>query len=266
MKSKRLFSKKPLSRRLVSLPPYLLIFVLVSVAFYATIDKLANLNDNLGILISFNRNPFGFYFGAISIGYLTIGLVVILVSVMISSHRTNLFRLSKVKGFVVIVLALILGGALAASQAGEISPSFPNHISDSGGGFTLNVYYGTTSFSMGKNISIQYILKNDAYTNTLYYLYFGGQFSMVFHNSLGQQVSAYKVPISFKLNPGQTSIEFVPGETWTTILSWNGSINNTSTLAPTGNYTLASYAVLQDANVSLYIVLQTPNITVSFNN
>ena len=266
MKSRRMFTKKPLSSRIVPLPAYLLIFVIVSVAFYAVLDKLANLNDDLGILISFNRNSFGYYLGAISIGYLSIGLVIILVALTIASHRRNHFRMSNSKAFVVVVLALILGGALAASQAGAISPSFPNHISDSSGGFTLNAYYGPTSFSAGKNISIQYILKNDAYTNTLYYLYFGGQFSMVFHNLLGQQVSAFKVPISFKLNPGQTSIEFVPGETWTTILSWNGSINNTSTLAPTGNYTLASYAVLQDANVSLYVVLQTPNITVSFIN
>ena len=265
MKSKRMHARKSLKSRLSGLPAYLLIFVVVSIAFYALIDKLAGLYDDLGLLISFKQTSFGIYVAGISIGYLTIALLAILVPTLIASRRALHFRMSRTKSFAVVVFALVCGAAFAASQTSILQP-YPNHISDTSGDFTLNVYYGDTSFRAGSNISLEYQLNNNHYTTTVYYLNFGGQFSMVFYNSLGQQINAFKVPISFVLSKGQTNVAFIPGQTWSTILSWNGSINNTSTLAPTGSYTLASYAVLQDANASLYVLLQTSNLSISFVN
>jgi hypothetical protein len=250
---------------LADLPIYLLIFVLVAIASYGSIDKIAKLGDGLGLLVSFNKSQFGLYLDGVSIGYLTIALVVVLLVIVISNNRKSPIRLTSKGVSAVVVLALVCGAAFAVSQTQTPSP-WPNHISNTSGDFTLNIYYGPTYFRAGNNISLEYVLTNNAYTTTVYYLDFGGQFSMVFYNSHGQIVKAYKAPISFQLSQGQDYIAFVPGQTWTKLLSWNGDINNTSGFAPSGNYTLASYAVLQDANASLYVVLNTKNLTIGFNN
>lgn len=257
--------RKPISKRLRSFPGYLLIFAIVLISTYAMIDKLAHLDDNLGLLISFKPTVFGVYVGGISFGYLSIGILLALGVATIASRHAYGLHFSMTKVSVVLVLGLLLGTAVAETQTAKLQPVWLNHVSDSSGGFTLNVYYNSTTFTNGNNVTFEYILKNDAYTTTLYYIYFGGQFSMVFYNSTGQQVTAFKVPISFLLAQGQDSIAFASGQTWTTLLSWDGSVskNGTSSFAPAGNYTLASYAVLQDANASLYVVLHTPDLHIN---
>jgi hypothetical protein len=238
---------------------------LVSVAVYGIVDWVAKLKDGLGLLVSFSRTAFGIYIGGISIGYLTISLLVIFGLLAALSARTFDLRISKTAVLTAFLLALICGTLLSATQI-STAQSFPNHLSTTNDGFTLSVDYGPTSFSAGNTISMNYQLNNDNYSMTSYYLNFGGQFSMVFYNSTGQQIKAFKVPISFQMNPGQTNIAFVPGQKWITVLSWNGEINSTGSLAPTGNYTLASYAVLQDANASMYVLLNTQNLTVEFHH
>ena len=260
----RKFLRKSKRLNLRSISLYLLILVLVSVVFYGVLDRVANLGDGLGFLVSFSRTPFGLDIGAVSIGYLTIALLLILVAIILANRRLPI-HMSKSGVATMIVLSLILGGAFAAFQV-PVGHQWPNKISDSGEGFTLNVEYGPISFRAGDNITLNYVLDNDNYSSTDYYLNFGGQFSMVFYDSAGHIIKAFKVPISFQLSQGQNNIAFVPGQSWTTILSWGGNINDTSTLAPTGNYTLASYAVLQDANQNLYVDLNTRNLTIQFNN
>jgi len=89
---------------------------------------------------------------------------------------------------------------------------------------------------------------------------------MVFYNSTGKQVVASNAPIAFNRLPNQYNVALQPGEVWSTSLEWDGlvtPVNGSRYMAPPGEYTLASYAVLQDANASLYVELHTPSIPIT---
>jgi hypothetical protein len=112
---------------------------------------------------------------------------------------------------------------------------------------------------------MRYVLTDDSYKLVTPYIYFGGQFSMVYYNSTGKQVVAFRAPITFKLTSSQYNVGLQPGERWDTLLSWDGTViplNGTRYLASPGEYSLASYAVLNDVNASLYVVLHPPDIGV----
>jgi hypothetical protein len=136
---------------------------------------------------------------------------------------------------------------------------------DSGQGFRFVVYYNSTTLTIGKNLTFKYVLTDDSYQLVTPYYLFGGQFSMVFFNSTGGQVVAFRAPITFTLTNLTTSVELNPGEVWSSLLSFNGtiiSLKGTRSIIRPGSYSLSSYAVLQDANASLYVDLHPPGISI----
>ena len=128
------------------------------------------------------------------------------------------------------------------------------------------VNYNSTTLTLGNNLTLKYTLTDNSFYLTTPFYYFGGQFSMVFYNSLGKQVVAFSAPITFARNASQYMVALQPGQTWSTKLQWDGlviPVNASRYMAPVGDYTLASYAVLQDANASLYVELQPQTIPIT---
>jgi hypothetical protein len=259
--------KKPASAWLYNLPVYLSVYLAAVVGIYTVLDKVAHLDDGAGLLISFRPSPYGVHLGVVSIGYLTIALAAIFVVGLLFRSRAYHTRVSRAGIMTFVVLALITGGIVGATQTAPLAPPSKYHASASADGFTMGVYYNATTVTVGKNLTFDYYLIDNSYSSTLYYQYYGGEFSMVISNSSGT-VEAMHAPISFSLSTGQDYVEFSPGETWSALLSWNGVVtdNGTSRDALPGSYTLSSYAVLQDGNVSLYADMQTANVAINVTN
>lgn len=229
------------------------------------------------VLRRFNDGGLGWYIASVdetqtglNLGVFTLGypslvvLTALAIATAVSFMRSGL-HLSASRAAAVLVIGLVLGAS--AGGVYVAGRTWPYHVQVSSGGFSLIVYYNSTTLVLGKNLVMKYVAEDNSYSmTTKYYYLFGAQFSMVFYNSTGAQVVAFRAPITFDLPASNYIVSLQPGEVWSTLLVWNGTIigvNGTRTVAKPGNYELASYAVFQDANVSLYVDLQAPEIPVT---
>ncbi|MDE1854004.1 MAG: hypothetical protein KGI38_09730 [Thaumarchaeota archaeon] len=237
----------------------------LALLLYATLILFAVVPDSLGVVESLKNSPYGLELGGYSIGYLSILVMVVLAFISIWGRKGRIW-ISKSGAASMVILGLILGSSFAAVSTSVPPRNWLYNVQDSEQGFNLTVFYNSTTLTLGKNLTMRYTLTDDSYSLTTPYYLFGGQFSMVFYNSTGKQVVAFRAPIAFAREADQHTVKLEPGETWSTLLDWDGLIiplNGSSYMASPGHYNLASYAALQDANASLYVVLHPSNITVS---
>lgn len=253
--------------------PFNISFVLLgSYAFalllYVLLIRFVSVPDSIGIVESLKPSPYGFGFGSYSMGYVSAVLLVFLLLLSVWQRKRKVW-ISSTGAASMLLIGVILGSTFAAVSASIPPREWLHSEQDSAQGFTLTVFYNSTTVTLGRNLTMRYTLTDNSYTLTTPYYLFGGQFSMVFYNSTGGQAVAFRAPISFSMSANQYMVQLQPGETWSTLLEWDGLIvpvNGSSYMAPPGSYTLDSYAVLQDANVSLYVVLNPPSIPISVVN
>jgi len=222
------------------------------------------LPNGFPLIASLDRSTQGLFLGAFSLGFFS----VFLISLLVASSALLMTKRSASLGMpglgAAIVAGLVVGASFTLIPTTQQQPQLQS-VQDSSGGFTLVVYYDSTTLTIGKNLTMRYVLSDNSYQLVTPYYLFGGQFSMVFYDSTGKQAVAFRAPVTFKLTPSQYYVALQPGESWSTLLSWNGTIipaNGTRYLASPGEYSLASYAVLDDVNASLYVVLHPPDIHV----
>jgi hypothetical protein len=249
-----------------SIPPFLLVLFIVAVAFYLVLESVFHLGSALPLIASIGASPQGVYIGSVSLGFLSISLILILAGLSVWMHHKGGVSVSKAGAGTAIVMGLLLGSGFAMAPVPQVSNPGLYSVQTSGQGFSFVVYYNSTTLTVGKNLTVKYVLTDDSYQLITPYYLFGGQFSMVFLNSTGGQVVAFRAPITFRLTNLTTSVELNPGEVWNSILSFNGtivSLKGTRSIIRPGSYSLSSYAVLQDANVSLYVDLHPSDISVA---
>ncbi|MDG6982816.1 MAG: hypothetical protein JRM74_05105 [Nitrososphaerota archaeon] len=223
--------------------------------------------DTLPAFESLKGSAYGVWAWGFSLGYVSIVLIAILAGLSVLGFRRGA-RLTTAGAGAMLILGLVVGASFGAVSAAMVPGPWPYSVQDSQQGFTLTVYYNSTVLNLGTNLTMKYTLTDNSYSLTTPYYLFGGQFSMVFYNSSNAQVVAFRAPVSFKPTLSTDLVQLAPGDTWTTLLGWNGTIfsaNGTRRIAPTGDYNLASYVALQDANMtpSLYVVLHPSNLTVT---
>jgi hypothetical protein len=254
----------PTSSRLANFAVYLLLLLIATLIAYGMLVRFAGLGDNLPYFLSFSPSTAGLWIIGLSLGYVSAGLIFALVAVIIWRRWVYHTRLSRIKLVAFFLTGLLVGVGIAAAAEPpylhQISASDPDRL------FTLTVHYDSAKIVIGKNLTMEYVLNDNSFSETLNSTFFGGLFDMVFVNQAGQYVKNYSRTISFNVAfPGQ-NVTFAPGETWTTFLNWDGVVLvNGRSEAVSANYTLMSYAVLQDAAVTpnLYVVVQLPNITIT---
>jgi hypothetical protein len=249
-----------------SIPLFLLVLFIVAVAFCLVLESVFHLASALPLIASLGASPQGVYLGSFSLGFLSIFLVLILAGLSMWMHHTGGASVSKAGAGTAIVMGLLLGSGFAMAPVPQVSNPGLYSVQDSGQGFRFVVYYNSTTLTIGKNLTVKYVLTDDSYRLITPYYLFGGQFSMVFFNSTGGQVVAFRSPITFRFTNTTTNVELSPGEVWNSLLSFNGtiiSLKGTHSIIRPGIYSLSSYAVLQDANVSLYVDLHPPDISVA---
>jgi hypothetical protein len=255
-------SKTPYGKLLF---PFLFIVYGVSAFVYILLLHYLRPPNPLPLVASLGSTSYGISIGGISIGYLTIALLLSLAAASVWAwSRGSTLSMAGVSAAVFV--GLLLAAVFTAVSTVSSPPAWKYSVQDSLQGFTLEVYYNTTILYLGQNLTLKYVLADNSYSLTTPYNLFGGQFSMVFYNSTGGQVVAFRSPITFEVSGSQEYVQLAPGERWITSLGWNGTIfgaNDTRSIALPGTYTLASYVALQDANVSLYAVLHPENISVS---
>lgn len=225
--------------------------------------------DSLGAIESLGRSQYGVWTGAFSIGYVSIAAVVVLAALSADGARADR-KLTLAGAGAMLLVGLVVGASFAAFSLSAQPRGWLHSVQDSQQGFTLTVYYNSTTLDLGTNLTMRYTLTDNSYAVTTPYYMFGGQFSMVFNNSNDERVVAFRAPVSFKTSASTDLVELAPGESWTTYLGWNGTVfsaNGTRSVAPAGSYMLGSYVALQDANVtpSLYVVLHPPVIPVTIS-
>jgi hypothetical protein len=246
-------------------PVFLLVVFLVAFTFYLLLLHL-RVEATAPLIASLGPSSEGFFFGPFSLGYLSSLTFTVLGISSLIARRRGAPTISWQGLGAGTAVGLLVGGSFTLIPAVQPSSDWLHAVKDTEGGFTLVVNYNSTTLTLGRNLTMQYVLTDDSYQLTTPYHLFGGQFSMVYYDSTGRQVVAFRAPITFNRAATQYSVELQAGERWTTLLSWDGTIiplNGTGYMAGAGRYTLASYAVLQDANVSLYVVLHTPDIPVN---
>jgi hypothetical protein len=246
-------------------PVFLLVVYAAALASYAILLRL-HFGVALPLVASVGPSGEGVFLGAFSVGYLSLAVLTLLSAASLVAWREGASGLSWQAAGAGVALGLVVGGSLTLIPLQRPSPRWLNSVQDSRDGFTLVVNYNSTTLVLGRNLTFQYVLTDDSYQLTTPYYLFGGQFSMVFYNSTGGQVVAFRAPITFNRAATQYTVQLIPGERWTTLLSWDGTViplNGSRYMVSPGRYTLASYAVLQDANVSLYVMLHAPDIPVT---
>jgi hypothetical protein len=251
--------------RLGSLALLLLVLYLAFLIAYVLILKRSNVGGTGWYIASLAKSSPGVNLGVFTLSYPSVAILVVLSIATLISALKGIIHFSAPRIAVVFIIGLVLGALMGgAYSAGEV---WPYHVQVSSGGFSLTVYYSSTTLILGKNFTVKYVARDVSYKlTTPYYYFFGAQFSMVFYNSTGDQIVGFRAPITFNLSASNYIITLEPGEVWSTLLVWNGTIigaNGTRSVAKPGIYQLASYAVFQDANVSLYVELQAPNISVT---
>ena len=237
----------------------------LALLLYFILVRFSEVPDSLSLVESLKPSAYGLGVGSYSIGYLSIFVLVVSALLAARWRRRKTF-VSKTGAVVVLLLGMLLASSFSVVSFSLPSSKSLYSVQDSGQGFTLTVSYNSTVVTLGTNLTFRYVLTDNSYTLSTPYYLFGGQFSMVVYNSAGKQAVAFRAPITFVRQPSQYSVQLQPGETWSTSLVWDGLIvptNASSYMAPPGAYTLSSYAVLQDANVSLYVVLNPPNIPIT---
>ena len=248
-----------------NIPPFLLVLFIVAVAFYLVLESVLHLGSALPLIASLGASPQGVYLDSFSLGFLSIFLILILAGLSVWMRHTGEVSVSKASAGTAIVMGLLLGSGFAMAPVPRVNNPGLYSVQASGQGFRFVVYYNSTTLTIGKNLTVKYVLTDDSYQLVTPYYLFGGQFSMVFSNSTGGQVVAFRSPITFRFTNTTTSVELNRGEVWNSLLSFNGtivSLKGIRTLIRPGSYSLSSYAVLQDANVSLYVDLHPPDIPI----
>jgi hypothetical protein len=246
-------------------PIFFLIVFAASLALYVALIKLHSAAA-ISLIASTGPSGEGFSVGYFSVGYVSITILALLSAASLVMWRRGVNAPSLQAAGAAVAVGLLVGGAMALIPAQRDEQLWLNSVQDSGGGFTLKVNYNSTTLVLGRNLTFQYVVTDDSYELTTPYYLFGGQFSMVFYNSTGGQVVAFRAPLTFNRAASQLLVELTPGERWTTMLSWDGTViplNGSRYTVSPGKYTLASFAVLQDANVSLYVMLHAPDIPVT---
>ncbi len=242
---------------------FLLLAYVVSLLVYLAVLAYGRLPSPISLVASVGPSPYGVPLGPVSLGYLSIVLVVLLGLASWPKERRDRHAPSMSVVASAALVGLLLGSVLSiASTAPAVAT-----IQDSGQGFTFAVNYGPTTVPLGQNFTAQYVLTDNSYSLTTPSFFFGGQFSMVFNNTAGEQVVAFRSHINFSTPNGPQYVQLRPGEVWKTTLRWNGTVfstNGTSHVVPSGSYTLISYAVIQDGNASLYVLLHPSDISVVF--
>lgn len=252
--------RTPINTSSVILGGYVLALLL-----YALLVRFAAVPDSIAAVESLRPSPYGFGVGAYHLGYASV-LVIITLAVLSIWQRKRRAWISGTGAAAILVLGVVLGSSFAVASLSVPSQNPLQSVQDSEQGFTLVVTYNSTTVTLGKNLTMRYTLTDDSYTLATPYYLFGGQFSMVFYDSAGNQTVAFRAPITFSRQANQYTVLLKPGETWSTLLQWDGRIipvNGSSYMASPGSYSLESYAVLQDANASLYVVLHPASIPVS---
>lgn len=251
-----------------SLPLFLLILFVAAVAFYLVTESVLHFTGALPFIGSLAASSQGIYVGGISLGFLSIVVVFILVVLSVTMRVREGISVSWAGAGAAVVTGLLLGMGFTMVPTPQANP-WPYSVKYSAQGFTFVVYYNSTTLIIGKNLTVKYVLTDDSYQLVTPYYLFGGQFSMVFFNSTGGQAVAFRAPISFRITSSTVNVELAPGEMWSTILGFNGTIiseNGTHSTIKPGGYTLSSYAVLQDANASLYVDLHPSDIHIDITN
>lgn len=238
---------------------------LFALLLYALLMRFAAIPDSIAAVESLRPSPYGFGVGAYYLGYVSL-LVIVTLALLSVWQRKGKAWFSVTGAAAILALGIVLGSSFAVASVSVPSQSPLQSVQDSEHGFTLNVYYNSTTVTLGRNLTMRYTLTDDSYTLSTPYYLFGGQFSMVFYDSAGNQTVAFRAPITFSRQANQYTVLLQPGETWSTLLQWDGLIiplNGSSYMAAPGAYSLQSYAVLQDANASLYVVLHPTSIPIS---
>lgn len=246
------------------IPVFLLVTYLVALAFYIVLMEYARVPNTIPQVASLGMSAQGLFLGAFSLGFLSLFLISLLTAISILLKWKRGASIGTPGLGAAIAVGLLMGASFTLIPITRQQPQLSS-VQDSSGGFTLVVYYNSTTLTIGRNLTMKYVLTDDSYQLVTPYQFFGGQFSMVFYNSTGKQVVAFRAPVAFKLATNQYNVALQPGESWNTLLSWNGTViplNGTRYIASPGEYSLASYAVLNDVNASLYVVLHPPNISI----
>ncbi|MDG6964652.1 MAG: hypothetical protein JRM83_06645, partial [Nitrososphaerota archaeon] len=182
----------------------------IALGVYGVLLWRAVVPDRLGAIESLSRSGYGLWTGAFSLGYVSVAAVVILVVLSAGSARGN--RRLTLAAFGAMLLAGLVVGATFAAVSASVPPRISVYsVQDSRQGFTLAVYYNSTTLDLGNNLTIRYTLTDNSYSVTTPYYLFGGQFSMVFNNSNDKQVVAFRAPISFKPSQSTDLVELAPG-------------------------------------------------------
>ncbi|MDG6941418.1 MAG: hypothetical protein JRN34_00630 [Nitrososphaerota archaeon] len=232
---------------------------------FAILIRFAVVPDSISLVESLKPSPYGIGVGSYSLGYVSV-FVLGISTLLAVWGRKGRGIVSTPGAIAVFLLGTLLASSFSAVSFSIAPSKWVYSVQDSAQGFTLIVSYNSTVVTQGTNLTIHYALTDNSYTLSTPYYLFGGQFSMVFYNSTGKQVVAFRAPITFTRNASQYTVQLQPGEVWSTNLEWDGLIvptNASSYMAPPGAYTLSSYAVLQDANASLYVVLNPHNIPIT---
>jgi len=246
------------------IPIFLLVTYLVALAFYIVLMEYARTPNSIPQVASLEKSTQGLFLGAFSLGFLSLLLILLLTAISALLKWKRSASIGAPGLGAAIAIGLVVGASLTfvptTQQRLQLSSA-----QDSSGGFTLVVYYNSTILTIGRDLTMKYVLTDDSYQLVTPYQFFGGQFSMVFYDSAGKQVVAFRAPVAFKLATNQYNVALQPGESWSTLLSWNGTViplNGKRFTATPGEYSLGSYAVLNDANASLYVVLHPPSISI----
>jgi hypothetical protein len=250
-----------------SAPLYLLIIFGLSLLSYAALFKFFRLPSSLPLVLAGGNSP-GVRLGDDTLGFASVALLLVLAALTAASYKRYSSTITFQKLGVALIIGILLGGGFGLVPPSSSSVWLHSEQA-SGDGFTMVVYYNSTVLNIGNNLSMLYTLRDVSFQQALQYnLLFGGQFSMVFFNQTGGQTVAFRAPISFALPSAGQTVQLQPGDVWKSTLGWNGTIfrEGTRTVASPGNYTLASYGVLEDANISLYVDLHPANLTVTLKD
>lgn len=238
----------------------------IGLAVYGVLIWRSAVPDSLGAIESLEASQYGLWTGAFSLGFVSIAAIVVLAALSAAEARKG--KMTPAGVGATLLVGLVVGASFAAVSLSVPPRTSLHSVQDSQQGFTLTVYYNSTTLDLGTNLTMRYTLTDNSYTVTTPYYMFGGQFSMVFYDSSNTQVVAFRAPVSFRPSASTDLVQLAPGERWTTFLGWNGTIfsaNGTRSVVVPGTYMLGSYVALQDANVTpnLYVVLHPPDIPVT---
>ncbi len=242
---------------------FLLLAYVVSLLVYLAVLAHSRLPSPISLVASLGPSPYGVSLGPVSLGYLSIVLVALLGVASWPRKLRDRHLPSRSVAASAVLVGMLIGSVFSIASSVPVVHT----AQDSEQGFTLAVDYGATTVSLGQNFTAQYVLTDNSYSLTTPSYFFGGQFSMVFNNSAGKQVVAFRSHIDFSTPNGPQYVQLQPGEVWRATLGWNGTVypsNGTSYAVPPGSYKLISYAVIQDGNASLYVFLHPSDISVTF--